>query len=443
MSVLRRFPIIITPVLAFVLLSLGANWPQWRGPGSQGRSPEAKFPTEWSPEKNVAWRTEIPGRGHSSPIVWDDRVFLTTAIEGAIVDGAKAVRHTLEGEEFVHPESVGADRSQTLKVLCLHRDTGKILWDQSVFEGIVYDARHKKGSFASPTSVTDGRRVYSYFGPEGVYCHDFDGKEVWRASVGKIATLGMGVGSSPVLFEKLLLLQCDEDGGESSAIIGIEAATGKLVWKTSRKAQVSWTTPVLLEAAGSAELFVAGVELMTAYEPKTGKELWHSKGLESNAIHTPLVGDGLVIASAGYPSKRVMALRRGARDEASDGTKIEWSYNKGPSYVASPVLYEGRVYIVSDRGVVTCLDAKSGEVKYEDGRVQAGSPFTASPVAFDGKVLLTSDEGDTFVIKASEKFELLRTNPIGEQVLASPALSQGRIFLRGVKHLWCLREMGA
>lgn len=421
----------------------GADWTQWRGPDGQGVSSEESFPLEWGPTKNVLWRTEIPGIGQSSPVIASGRVYLTTAVEGTPIPGARAVKHTLEGEEFVHPDSVGADRSQTLRVLCLERDSGAILWDRKVREGIVYDGRHRKGSFASPTQVTDGERVYSYFGSEGVYCHAKDGNELWRSSVGMIATLGMGVGSSPVLHGGLIILQRDEDNGESSAIVALRAETGEEVWRTRRKVQVSWTTPVIIRSGARPALFAAGTELLAAYDPANGLELWRARGLESNAIHTPLHGDGLVIASAGYPAKRVIALRAEAAGDVTDGSTVAWTYTKGTSYVASPLLHRGHVYLVSDRGVVSCLDARTGKVRYDDGRVPAPAMITSSPVAYGDRVLITSEQGETFTLRAGEKFEVAATSSVGEPVHASLALSGGKIFIRGTRHLFCIAERGA
>jgi outer membrane protein assembly factor BamB len=214
----------------------GNNWSQWRGPEGSGVSTEINLPAEWSPEKNIKWKTKITGRGHSSPIVSGNRVFLTSDVEGEAVPGAKAVGHKMNGQPFVHPDSVGADRKHTFKVICLDRDTGRVLWEQDAYQGTVYDDRHRKGSYAAPTPVTDGSYVYAWFGAEGdgVYCYDGEGKLIWKASVGKIARLGMGPGSSPLLHENLVILQCDEDGGENSFIVAIDKKTGKEVWKTKR-----------------------------------------------------------------------------------------------------------------------------------------------------------------------------------------------------------------
>jgi len=417
----------------------GSNWAQWRGPESLGISPEKNLPTEWSENKNIRWKTPIGGRGLSSPIVWGNRIFLTTAIEGPVVPGAKAVKHMIEdSKEFKHPDSVGGDRSHTFKVLCVDRDTGKVLWEKTAFEGTPYDDHHKKGSYASSTPATDGRYVYAFFGSEGLYCYDFDGKLVWKISLGGIGSMGMGPGTSPVLYESTVILQCDEESGEKSFIIAVDKKTGKEVWKTPRKVQASWATPILVRGGGRTELVTSGNELVISYDPATGKEFWRAKGVGSNAIPSPVAGHGMVFLSAGFPAKHVYAIRLGGSGDLTDSANVAWKYDKGTAYVPSPILYGDYLYLTTDRGILTCLDAKTGEVKYEGGRVPIPATFTASPVAFDGKLLLSSEDGDTFVVSAGPKHEIMRTNSIGEPIYASPAISDGRIFIRGEKNLYCI-----
>jgi outer membrane protein assembly factor BamB len=431
------------PVLPLVIVTAGAaaEWPCWRGPNGQGISTETGFATEWSAEKNIAWKSAVPGRGHSSPVVWGNRIFLTTAVEGAILPGAAAVRHVLDGQDFVHPESLGADRSHRLEVLCFDLESGKLVWEKPVYEGAVYDARHRKASFASPTSAVDGDRVFSYFGAEGVYCHDHEGRLLWQATVGKIATLGMGVGSSPLLHGELLVLQCDEDNGAQSFIAALDRSTGKEVWRRPRQVQVTWSTPVVVTAGGRAELVATGPEWIHGYEPATGKELWRVAGLHSNAIHTPLAGHGLVYASAGYPKKRVIALRPGPLEAgAAEDARVAWQYERGTGYVVSPILHRDLVYLVSDQGLMTSLEATSGKVVYEGARLPKAARFTASPVAFEDRLLLVSEEGDAFLVRAGPQHEVLGTCSLGERVYASPALARGRILLRTESSLVCVRR---
>src|ERR1044072_62489 len=223
------------------------TWSGWRGADGQGVSQDTNFPTEWSDTKNIQWKSAIPGAGHSSPIVWGNRIFLPSDLEGEVVPGAKAAIHMLGKEEFKHPDWAGADKKHTMKVLCIDADTGKILWQQTAYEGTVFDHRHRRNTYASPTPVTDGRLVFAYFGSEGLYAYDFKGKQIWKKSLGGIKTLGMGVGTSPVLYENLVILQCDEDSGEKSFIAAFDKKTGNEVWRVKRDVEVSWSTPALVK----------------------------------------------------------------------------------------------------------------------------------------------------------------------------------------------------
>ena len=426
--------------LSFLAESAAAgNWPQWRGPDGSGISHEKNLPSEWSPTKNIKWKTPIEGRAHSSPIVWGKMIFLTTALEGAEVAGAKAAKHMLGDKEFVHPDSIGANKKHTFKVLAIDRDSGKIAWQVTAWEGTPYDDRHRKSSYAASTPATDGKMVYAWFGTEGLYAYDFKGKLAWKAQVGNFATLGMGVATSPILFENLVIVQADEDNGEASLIVALDKKTGKEVWKQSRKGlQVSWSTPLLVKTATRSELIASGTEFVISYDPATGKELWRHKGVESNAIPSPVANTEFVYLVAGYPQKVAMALRLGQNGDLTGTPNATWKYPKGTAYVPSPILYGDYLYLTTDRGILTALDAKTGEVKYEGGRIPIPATFTASPVAFEGKILMTSEDGDTFMIKAGPKHEIIGTNSIGEPVYASPAIADGRIFIRGEKHLYAI-----
>ena len=415
------------------------NWPQWRGPDGSGISNEKNLPAEWSPTKNIKWKTPIDGRAHSSPIVWGNRIFVTTAVEGTVVPGAKAVKHVLEGDkEFLHPDSVGADRKHTFKVLCIDRDSGKILWQSTAWEGTPYDNRHRKSSYAASTPATDGKLVYAFFGTEGLYAYDFKGNLAWKAQLGNLGTVGMGTGTSPILFDNLVIVQCDEENGEASFIVAVDKKTGKEVWKTPRKVQVSWSTPLLVRTATRAELITSGTEFLISYDPATGKELWRHKGVESNAIPSPVANSEMAYLVAGFPAKIAYAIKLGQNGDLTGTQNVSWKYEKGTAYVPSPILYGDYLYLTTDRGILTCVDAKTGEVKYEGGRIPIPATFTASPVAFEGKILMTSEDGDTFIVKAGPKHEILGTNSVGEPVYASPAIADSRIFIRGEKNLYCI-----
>lgn len=415
------------------------EWPQWRGPGGRGISAEKNLPTEWSETKNIQWKTELPGRGHSSPIIWGRKIFLTTSIEGPVVPGAKAVGHIRAGQEFIHPDSVGADRRHTLKVMCLDRETGKILWERTAYEGTVHDNRHRKNNYASSTPATDGRFVYAFFDAEGLYCYDLDGKLMWKTSLGKIAKMGLGHGISPVLYENLVILQCDqEDGDAGSFIAAVNKTTGKEVWRTPRAHRKTWATPLLVRAGERMELIASGAESVISYDPATGKELWRCEGVRGHAIPSAVAGHDLVFVSAGYPSKRALAIRLGGAGDVTKTPNLVWRYDKGTAYVASPILYGDYLYLMTDKGLLTCLDARTGEVKYEGGRVPVPASFTASLVAFGDQLLLCSEDGDTFIVKAGPSHAVLRTNSLGEPIFASPAIADGWLFIRGERHLYCI-----
>lgn len=430
---------VVVAVSAALVLTLAPfassaeNWPQWRGPGGQGVSAETAVPTEWQPDRNVAWKVPLPP-GHSSPVVWGDRLYLTAAVEGDVIPGAKAVGHTVGGKPWIHPDSVAADRKHTLKVLALDTRTGKTLWERTAYEGAVHDARHRRSSFAGPTAATDGRRVFAYFGPEGLYAYSSDGTLLWK-SVERFPTLGLGTGTSPVLFRNLVIVQRDEDNGDRSALVAYDQDSGKEAWRTSRDVQISWATPALVEVQGHTELVTNASEFIIGYDPATGKELWRTKGVESNAIHTPIVGHGLVFVTAGFPAKKVIAVRPG---EVAADARVAWQYAKGTGYVLSNILYGDYLYLLTDNGIVTCLDPKTGEIKYEGGRVPVPSRFMGSPVAFGGYVAMTSEDGDTFMLKAGPTHQIVRTNSVDEPVFASPAISNGRIYIRGEKHLFAI-----
>jgi outer membrane protein assembly factor BamB len=422
----------------------GANWPQWRGPEGQGVSSETNVPLEWGAAKNVLWKTPIPGRGQSQPIVWGKHVFLTTAVEGEVVPGVEKPVYKEFGPAGRNPDSIAVDRRHTWHVIALDRDTGRVLWNRLAHEGLPSDYRHRKSSFAAPTPATDGKLVFAYFGSEGLYAYDFRGKLAWKQNVGKIVTMGMGTGTSPILHGGNVIIQGDTAAdGKGSFIAAYDKKTGRQVWKTPREGvQISWATPIIVRTKQREELIASGAEFIVAYDPATGKELWRAKGLESNAIPTPLTDGEMVFVGAGYPKKILKALKLGRSGELKEGEGVAWTYGKGTAYVPSSILLDGIVYLMNDKGLMTALDAKTGKVHYEGGRVPVPATFMASPVAFGGYILLTSEDGDTYVIKAGPKHEVVRTNSLGEPVYTSPAIADDKLFIRADKHLYAIGKKG-
>ena len=343
MRVFCLFPLLLPALFA-------ENWPQWRGTGSNGISSERGVPVEWSPVKNIAWKTPIPGRGRSSPIVWGDRIFLTTDIEAGPAAGNKPPVHVLNGTPFRHPDSIGADVRHKLELICLDRKTGKVVWQRTAFEGAVFDERHKVGSYAAPTPVTDGRAIYAYFGSEGLFAYDWNGKLLWKFDPGKIHTIGMGPGTSPVLAGELLILQCDSSD-QNSKIVALNRKNGELVWRANRKTDVTWSTPMLVEANGQKELITTANDVVISYDPANGKERWRGPGVKGNAVPSPVSGNGIVVVSAGYPDKYAWAFRAGG-----DGKKL-WEYEAGAALSSSPAIGNGKVVIAAQDGRVFCFGA--------------------------------------------------------------------------------------
>jgi len=414
----------------------GQEWRQWRGPDGLGISPEKDLPLEWSPTKNIAWKTEIPGRGHSSPVVARGLVFLTTAIKGKEVPGRKAPVHLNFDYTpgYVHPDAVDVEFEETLKVYAVDAKTGRIAWERVAYDGVMFDDRHRKNTYASSTMATDGERVYAFFESAGLYAYDFTGALAWKRDLGPIIKAGLGPGTSPIVYKDLIILQCDQEMGEGSAIVALDRRTGAGVWRAERKNRRSWATPLVVHSDNGDELIASGAEAVIAYDPLTGKEVWRAAGTRSHPIPSPVAGKGLVFLSAGSQAKVVMAMQPGGAER----DPIVWRYNKGAAYVPSPIAVGDYFYLMSDTGIMTCFDALTGKVVYEGGRPPIPSTFFASPVAFDGKILLTSEDGDSFIVKAGPVHEVLATNSVGEPVYASPAIAGGRIYIRGERHIFAI-----
>ncbi len=442
MGMIRLLLPVILGLSLFAPARVDDNWPQWRGPDGLGISPATDYAEEWGPQKNVAWKTAVAGRGHSSPVVWGTRLFITTAIEGERVPGHTAPDHLNFDltPHYLHPDSVGVDHKNALKVLAYDTRDGKILWERVAYDGLMYDNRHRRNTYASSTVATDGERVYAFFEAAGLYAYSLDGALVWKTSLGNIAKAGMGPGTSPIIHGNLLILQVDQEMGAGSAIVALDRRDGREVWRSPRTTRRSWATPIVVRTPERTELIASGAELVMAYDPSTGKELWRAKGVQSHPIPSAVTTGGLVFLSAGSAAKRAMAIRPGGTGDVSDTSSIVWRHNKGTAYVPSPIAFGPYLYLMSDAGLITCLDAATGNVQYEGGRPPVPSTFTASLVAYADRILQTSEDGDTFVIKAGPAHQVLRTNSIGEPVFASLALAGGTIYIRGAEHLFAIRR---
>lgn len=425
--------LLLIPVLA--ICADAEDWPQWRG-ANNGVVGASRAPLAWDSTRNIAWKTPIEGAGHSSPVISGNLVFLTTSVEGAVIEGHAPVKHTRREQPYLHPDSVAGNRSHELKVLALDARTGKVVWSKTAYEGKMFDDRHRKNTYASSTPVTDGKHLFVHFGSEGIYCYTTDGKQVWKTSLGPMPNWGLGPGTSPVLFEDLVIIQGDNDGGETSFIAALSKKDGKVVWKTKRTNWTSWATPILVKHGDAWQLIAAAREATISYDPKTGKELWAGPGVEGNACPSPVAAKGLVIVSSGYPVKRVFALRL----DVDAAERVAWKYDKGTAYVPSPVVYGDHLYLMTDKGILTCVEVETGKIVYDSGRPPVAAQFNSSLVVVDGKILQTSVEGDTFVVQAGPEHKVLGTNSLGEPVWSSLAVVNDAIYLRTEKHLYQIRN---
>ncbi|MEW6323040.1 MAG: PQQ-binding-like beta-propeller repeat protein [Acidobacteriota bacterium] len=377
-------------------------WPRWRGPTGQGIVRTGTYVDRWSPTQNVLWKAAVPGRGNSSPIVWGDRIFLTTAEE----NGGR------------------------LSMVAFRRSDGRRLWTTPIpQEGVEHV--HQKNGYASATPATDGSLVYASFGRHGLVAFDFDGRIVWHRPFGRIDNYH-GPAGSPVLYKDRLFLYQDQNpaSDQEAFVAAFDRKTGRTIWSTPRRESVGWGTPVVIRAGDRDELIVSSQRRVVAYDPDTGRELWTVRGLTFEVIPTPVVGEGLVFASSGRAGP-TLAIRPGGSGDVT-ATHLAWSTPKGSPFVPSGVLYDGLLYLVNDmQSVVTVYEAKSGRLAYQ-GRL--GIPqregFSASPIAVNGKIFFTNDEGETFVLKAGREFALLHTNSLGARTLASPALVDGVWYWR-------------
>jgi hypothetical protein len=358
------------------------------------------------------------------------------------VPGKKAPVHLDFNRQpgYVHPDSTDVDYKHALQVLAVDAKSGRILWTKTAYDGEMWDDRHRKNTYASSTMVLDGERAYAFFESAGLYAYNVDGTLAWKKSLGGIIKAGLGPGTSPIIYKDLIILQCDQEMGDGSFIAALNRRTGEEVWRTPRTNRRSWATPLVVHAAEGDELIASGAESVIAYDPATGKELWRSDGTRSHPIPSPVATKGIVFLTAGSQAKVVMAMRPGGTGDQKDA--IVWRYNKGAAYVPSPIAVGDYLYLMTDTGLMTCIDAVTGERKYEGGRPPVPSTFFASPVAFDDKILLTSEDGDSFVVKAGPVHEVLATNSVGEPVYASPAIDHGTIYIRGEKHLFAIGNTG-
>jgi len=402
--------------VAFVPAAIAADalpadyWPQWRGPTLDGHSREKNVPLRWSRTENVAWKVPVPGAGHSSPIVWQDRIFLTTCIE----------------------------KELKRRLLCFSRADGRLLWSRDILTAPL-ERKHPLNCYATGTPATDGRYVFAAFlaAPDvWVVCCDLDGNEIWRKSPGRFYSMH-GWGCGPILYKDLVILNCDQDAprGQQAYIVALEKATGRERWRIDRPNKIrSYCNPLIVRAADRMQMVLTGSRCVASYDPDTGAQHWLIDGPTDQFVASPVYADETFFITGGYPTLHIMGIRPDGSGNVS-ATHVRWHQRTGASYVPSPIAFDKYFAVVSDEGLCTCVEARTGRRVWSR---QLGAHHRPSPVCAEGRLYFLADNGDMFVLRAAPELELLATNSIGEDCFASPAISRGQIFIRSTTSLWCI-----
>jgi outer membrane protein assembly factor BamB len=436
--------IIVLPFLLLPLTTNAQNWPSFRGPNASGVAEGAKPPITWDVEKaqNVLWRTAIPGLSHASPIVWDNYIFVITAISSDSKAGFQAKDRGIG--------LANDDAKHTWMIYALDKQSGKVIWSDKPYEGVPRAKRHVKATQANSTPVTDGRYVVALFGSEGLAAYDMKGKLLWKQDLGVLnpglwddKESSWGHSSSPVIYRDLVIVQAD--GHKQSFIAAFNLKDGKQAWRVERNEITSWTTPTIYQGKERTELIANGGRYIRGYDPLTGKELWRfSDGDTQVKMQAPLIAHDLIYITGGYPPGRAMyAFRPGAVGDISmksgeeKNAFLAWTASKGSPYTPTPIIYGDLLYVIADNGVLSTYDAKTGALIYQQ---RMPSTFSASPVAADGRLYLASEDGDVFVVKAGRQYELLSKNTMGQPLMATPALTQRMLILRGEHAIYALGE---
>ncbi len=435
---MRRLATVLAIGMAAAVLAFAADdgWARWRGPFENGMA-RGDAPLRFSDKERVAWKVEIPGRGHSTPVVWGDRIFLTTAVTvGAAPQGSAAA-----GGRGGFGGGGGPQAQHKLMVMAFDRKSGKQLWERVAHTVAPHEGFHSQyGSFASNSPVVDGKHLIAFFGSRGVYCYTHDGQLVWEKDFGLQMRMLMsfGEGSAPALDGDSLVLLYDHEG--DSFLAALDKNTGKELWRTARPPGSSWSTPLITVVNGKKQVIVPATKFTAGYELETGKLVWQARGLGRNVIPMTAVSDGVAYVMSGYQQPNLLAIRLGREGDLTNTDAILWQNQRGNSYTASPVLYEGKYYFVTDNGTLSCLDAKTGTAYYAQQRLPKPYSFKASPVGANGKLYLATEDGDVVVVKMGEKYEVLATNTMeGESFIASPVIVDGEIYLRSRAALFCIR----
>jgi outer membrane protein assembly factor BamB len=410
-------------------------WPQWRGPLATGVAPRANPPLEWSEDKNIRWKVAVPGRGHSTPVVWADRIFLTTAIPSGAQLPPPAGRRP-----GAH-DGLPVVRRQSFVVLAVNRRDGTIAWQTTVREQVPNEGIHYTGSFASNSPVVDGEHVFAFFGSYGLYCIAWNGKLVWETDLGDMDTKhGHGEGSSLVLHEETLIVNWDHEG--QSFVVAFDKRTGKERWKVERDEPTSWATPIVIEHHGKHQVIVSGTNRVRGYDLSTGEVIWECGGLSANVVASPVAADGMVYAGSSYDTRNLLAIHLdGATGDITGTDRVAWTRHQGTPYVPSLLLYEDALYFVYHyQGILTRLDAATGDERPGPMRLAGMGNIYASPVAAGGHVYITDLEGATLVLTHDDNPKALARNVLEDRFSASAAIAGSELFLRGEGYLYSIAE---
>jgi outer membrane protein assembly factor BamB len=439
-------------VLSSIASAAATAWPTWRGPSGAGVAPDAKPPLKWSNTENIKWKVKLPGDGHATPIVWQDRMFVLTAIEtneeapSAQKSAANADAPPPKGGKRGAPKGGGfgggppSAKVHEWAVIALDRATGKILWQKTARREVPHEGHHATHGYASGSPVTDGEFVYASFGSRGVYCYDFQGNLKWEKNLGRMRTkMGFGEGASPALAGHLLLVPWDHEDG--SSLVALDKRTGAEVWRKGRDENSSWSTPLVIEHEGRAQAVVTASNKTRSYDPQTGELLWEAAGLTGNVIPMPVTGHGRVYVTSGFRGFSIQAIKLSARGDVSETDNIVWSVRHSAPYVPSPVLSGDRLFTIkSNDAFLSCLDAHTGKFHFQDQRLTGLRTIYSSPIAANGHLYVMDREGTTVVVKDAPNFEIVATNKLSDGIDASPVLLGKEIYLRGHEFLYCIAE---
>lgn len=416
-----------------------SNWPHWRGPTFTGTSDSATPPVEWSETKNLRWKAHLPGTGHSSPVVFDDHVFITTSIP--VGEKFPPKPDTAPG---AHDNLLVSSKWQ-FAVIAISRSSGKTIWQTTVHEAIPSEGGHHTGTLASASPTTDGNNVFAFFGSHGLYCLDVkSGKVKWSEDFGDMQTKhGHGEGSSPVLYGDRIFVNWDHEG--LSFIGALDKETGRKLWRKPRNERTTWTSPIVIEHGDAPQLIVAGTERIRSYEPSSGDLLWECGGLSDNVVATPVYEDGRLLATSSYDFQSMLAIDiTGASGDLTDSDRIQWTRRKRTPYIPSPLLFNGHVYFLAHyQGVLSRVNLKTGAETTGPFRLGNLRDIYASPVAAQGRIYVVDRSGITLVLSDDAEPQPLAQNQLNDRFSATPALAGPDLFLRGESFLYCLTDLSA